>query len=88
MAYDDEDDYDVDDIELIDIDDDDVLEPIPNPGVSKFSVAWLALDAASTILNAFDHILYNVKVDLVLRHNKAVDDEDFVGSVRAGIEHL
>lgn len=88
MAYEDEDDFDLDDIELIDIDDEDDLEPIPNPGMSKFSIAWIALDAASTILNAFDHILYNIKVDLVMRHNKVVDEEDFMGSVRAGIEKL
>jgi hypothetical protein len=86
MAYDDEDDYDVEDIELID--DEYELEPIPNPGMSKFSLAWIALDSAATLLKAFDHIIYNIKVDLVMRHNEVVDEEDFVGSVRAGIEKL
>lgn len=88
MAYDDDDDFDVEDIELIDIEDDEDDEPIPNPGITKYSVAWIALDAASTIMQAFDHILRNVKVDLVMRHNKVVDEEDFMGSVKAGIEKL
>jgi hypothetical protein len=88
MAYDDEDDFDVEDIELIELDDDDEEEPIPNPGITKYSMAWIVADAASTILHAFDHIIHNVKVDLVMRHNKVVDDEDFMGSVKAGIERL
>jgi hypothetical protein len=87
MAYDDEDDFDVEDIELIELVDDDD-EPLPSPGISRWSLAWIALDGASTILNAIDHILYNVKVDIVMRHNKVVDEEDFMGSVRAGIEKL
>lgn len=88
MSYDDDDEYDVEDIEYIEINGDDDLEPIPNPGMSKFSIAWIALDSASTLLRAFDHIIYNIKVDLVLRHNEEVDAEDFMGSVRAGIERL
>lgn len=87
MAYDDDDDFDVDDIELVELIDDDE-EPIPVPGISRWSAMWIVADGISTMLNAADHILRNIKVDLAYRHNREVDEEDFVGSVRAGLENL
>lgn len=84
----DDDDYDIDDLELLFDDDDDYVDVIPNPGISRWSLGWSVLDAASTILQAVDHIIYNVKVDLVNRHNQEVDDSTFIGSVEAGIERL
>lgn len=84
----DDDDYDIEDIELILDEDEYEADPIPDPGLSRWSIAWIAFDAASTILKAMDHIVYNIKVDLVTRHNKVVDEETFIGSVEAGIEQL
>lgn len=84
----DDDEFDIDDIEIVYEDDEEDYEPVPNPGLSRWSVAWIAADALSTLFNAADHILFNIKVDLAHRHNKVVDAEDFVGSVRAGIEKL
>lgn len=86
MDYDD-DEFDIDDIEVVEILDDDE-EPVPVPGISPWSTLWILADGASTLLNAADHILRNIKVDLAYRHNREVDEEDFVGSVRAGLENL
>lgn len=88
MAMDDEDEYyDIDDIEVL-FEEEEYEEPVPNPGLSKWSLGWIALDAVSTLIHAVDHIIYNVKVDLVNRHNQDVDDATFIGSVEAGIERL
>lgn len=88
MAFDDDDDYDELDLDADLFEDDEDDEPMPIPGITRWSALWIAADAASTLVNAIDHILYNIKVDLVYRHNKEVDAEDFVGSVRAGLEKL
>lgn len=88
MSMDDDDfDFDIDDdIEFIL--DDEEEEPVPDPGLSRWSLAWIAFDALSTILTAVDHVIYNIKVDLVTRHNQDVDESTFIGSVEAGIEKL
>lgn len=77
---------DIDEFELLDIDEEE--EPVPTSGISPWSFAWILADGASTILRAFDHVLYNIKIDLTYRHNRAVDSDDFIGSVRAGLEKL
>lgn len=90
---DDDDLFDIDDIEDDDDDllfDDDDLddEGLLLPGNTVWGLAWIVVSAVVDLADTQYNFWHNVRTDLAWRHNKTVDDTTFVGSVEAGIEQL
>ena len=78
---DDEFDYDDDDIALED-------EGMLSPGATVYSLGWILATVVADIAHAHTRFWDNLRTDLAYRHNRSIDESDFIGSVEAGIEKL
>jgi hypothetical protein len=81
---DDDEDWDDDYDEYIELIDEDMLAP----GSTVWGTAWIVVSAITDTITAHRNFWDNLRTDLAYRHNRSVDQSEFIGSVEAGIEHL
>lgn len=87
--------HDIDDIEddsdWEDWDDEDIYledEDLLLPGSTVWSAACVIVTAVGDIAHAGARFWDNLRTELAYRHNKSIDQSEFIGSVEAGIERL
>ena len=80
--YDDEDWDDDGDIYLLE------EENVLLPGSTVWSAACVIVTAVGDIAHAGARFWDNLRTELAYRHNKSIDQSEFIGSVEAGIERL
>lgn len=75
---------DYDDEDLIYLEDEGLLAP----GNTVWGLAWIFVSAIVDTIDTHHRFWDNLRTDLAYRHNKNIDESEFIGSVEAGIEQL
>lgn len=102
MFQDDDDLFNTDDADEVDLDleeedwedyeDEDLIyledEGLLAPGNTVWGLAWIFVSAIVDTIDTHHRFWDNLRTDLAYRHNKNIDESEFIGSVEAGIEQL
>ena len=84
LDYGDDDDFEYDEDGEIILEDEGML----SPGATVYSLGWILATVVADIAHAHTRFWDNLRTDLAYRHNRSIDESDFIGSVEAGIEKL